>query len=34
LLIWMVMIEPGTVWPAGEVPTTAPAGEELLTGVA
>jgi hypothetical protein len=24
LLIWMVMIEPGTVWPLGEVPTTVP----------
>ena len=34
LLTWIVMIEPGTVCPAGEVPTTAPAGETLLTGVA
>ena len=34
LLTWMVMIDPGTVCPAGEVPTTAPAGELLLTGVA
>ncbi len=32
LLIWMVMIEPGTVCPVGEVPTTVPAGEVLLTG--
>ena len=34
LLIWMVMIEPGTVCPVGEVPTTAPYGAVLLTGVA
>ena len=33
LLTWIVMIEPGTVCPLGEVPTTVPAGEPLLTGV-
>jgi hypothetical protein len=31
LLTWSVMIEPGTVCPDGEVPTTEPAGEALLT---
>lgn len=34
LLIWMVMIEPGIVWPDGDVPTTVPLDEPLLTGVA
>ena len=34
LLIWMVMIEPGTVCPAGDVPTTVPYDEELFTGLA
>jgi hypothetical protein len=34
LLTWSVMIDPGTVWPLGEVPTTAPAGAVLLIGVA
>jgi len=34
LEIWIVMIEPGTVCPAGEVPTTAPYGAVLFTGVA
>src|SRR5215203_2559031 len=34
LEIWMVMIEPGTVWPVGEVPTTLPLVALLLTGVA
>src|SRR5215208_3525199 len=34
LEIWIVMIEPGTVCPAGEVPTTAPVGAVLLTDVA
>ena len=24
LLIWMVTIEPGIVWPLGDVPTTVP----------
>ena len=33
LLVWIVMIEPGTVWPDGDVPTTAPVGAVLLTGV-
>ncbi len=33
LLIWIVMIEPGTVWPDGDVPTTVPYDEALLTGV-
>src|SRR5689334_25371505 len=31
LEIWIVMIEPGTVWPVGEVPTTEPYGAVLLT---
>ncbi len=31
LLTWMVMIEPGTVCPDGDVPTTVPADEALLT---
>lgn len=30
----IVMMDPGTVWPLGDVPTTAPAGEWLFTGVA
>ena len=34
LLIWIVMIEPGTVCPLGDVPTTAPYDALLLTGVA
>ena len=34
LLICKVMIEPGTVWPAGDVPTTVPADEALLTELA
>lgn len=34
LEIWMVMIDPGTVWPVGDVPTTAPYGAVLFTGVA
>ncbi len=34
LEIWIVMIDPGTVWPLGEVPTTAPYGAVLFTGVA
>ena len=33
LEIWIVMIEPGTVCPAGDVPTTAPYGAVLFTGV-
>ena len=33
LLTWIVMIEPGIVWPLGDVPTTAPYGAVLLTGV-
>ena len=34
LLTWSVMIEPGTVWPAGDVPTTVPADDTLLTELA
>ena len=34
LQIWIVMIEPGTVWPVGDVPTTVPYDEVLLTGLA
>ena len=34
LEIWIVMIEPGTVCPAGEVPTTVPYDAVLFTGVA
>jgi hypothetical protein len=34
LEIWIVMIEPGTVCPVGDVPTTAPYGAVLLTGLA
>ena len=34
LLIWRVMIEPGTVWPVGDVPTTVPADDVLLTELA
>ena len=34
LLIWMVMIEPGTVCPLGDVPTTVPYDEALLTVLA
>jgi hypothetical protein len=34
LLIWIVMIEPGTVCPLGDVPTTVPGGVALLTGLA
>jgi hypothetical protein len=30
----MVMIEPGTVWPLGDVPTTVPYDDELLTELA
>jgi hypothetical protein len=33
LLTWIVMVEPGTVSPDGEVPTTDPADDPLLTGV-
>ncbi len=33
LEIWIVMIDPGTVWPDGDVPTTAPYGAVLFTGV-
>ena len=33
LLTWIVMIDPGTVWPAGEVPTTVPSRKSLLTGL-
>ena len=31
LLIWIVMIEPGIVWPLGVVPTTSPSFALLLT---
>jgi len=33
LLIWIVTIEPGMVWPLGVVPTTSPYLAELLTEV-
>src|SRR3954462_974359 len=33
LEIWIVMIDPGTVCPLGDVPTTAPYGAGLFTGV-
>ena len=34
LEIWIVMMEPGTVWPLGDVPTTEPYDAPLFTGVA
>ena len=34
LLTCRVMIEPGTVWPDGDVPTTVPAEDALLTELA
>ena len=34
LEIWIVTIEPGTVWPLGDVPTTVPYDDPLFTGVA
>ena len=34
LLTWSVMIDPGTVCPDGDVPTTEPAGDTLLTELA
>lgn len=33
LEIWIVMMEPGTVWPLGDVPTTEPYDAPLFTGV-
>ena len=33
LVTWIVMIDPGMVCPLGEVPTTAPYGAVLFTGV-
>src|SRR6185437_9990278 len=30
LLIWIVMIDPGIVWPLGDVPTTSPSFATLL----
>jgi len=33
LLTLIVMTEPGMVWPLGVVPTIAPYGAELFTGV-
>ena len=33
LLMLIVMIDPGKVWPLGEVPTTVPYEDELFTDV-
>ena len=33
LEVWIVTIDPGTVCPLGDVPTTEPYGAVLLTGV-
>ncbi len=33
LLIWMVMTDPGIVWPLGDVPTTSPNFALLLTAL-